>query len=88
MFSSPRAGAQHKPLKVGGAGVSSELMLLRPASGPGCSSALKELLFWQLIFCGVGNFAVGFNADALLGKCDSRAPGLLQKWRQFDIIES
>ncbi|KAK2540861.1 hypothetical protein Q9966_004560 [Columba livia] len=56
------AGAQHKPLKVGGAGVSSELMLLRPASGPGCSSALKELLFWQLIFCGV-DAAFGVEVD-------------------------
>lgn len=88
MSSSSRAGAQYKLAKLRRE-MSSELILLRPASGPGCSTAVKRLLFWQLIFCGAGNFAVGSNVDALLGKrCDGRGLGLLQKRRHFEIIET
>lgn len=89
MSLSPRTGAQHGLMMVRSAGTFLQLMLLGPASGPGCSTAVKGLLFWQLIFCGVGNFAARLNADALLGKCcDGKAPGLLPKWRHFEIIES
>lgn len=59
--------------------MSSELVVLRSVSAPGCSTAAKELLFWQMIFFfffGADNFSVGLKADAPLQKCDGGGSGL------------
>jgi len=68
--------------------MSSELILLRAASGPGCSTAVKGLLLWELIFHGADNFAVVLNVGVLWSCCDGRGPESLQKWTHFGIIDS